>query len=91
MEGITAPKFRIEDLVLKGAKPIDRSEQEIAGYRDALALIHESAKHMRFTNDVILQIHSLIYRYMANPGGKWKSVDNEIIERLTDGAKKVRF
>ncbi len=36
IEGITAPKKRIEELVLKSTVPRNRSEQEIAGYRDAL-------------------------------------------------------
>ncbi len=34
---------RIEALALKSAAPHNRSEQEIPGYRDDLALIHESA------------------------------------------------
>src|ERR1051325_7968657 len=35
LEGVTAPRDRIEALVLKPAAPRDRSEEEIAGYRDA--------------------------------------------------------
>jgi len=38
LEGITAPHKRIEALVLRSTTPRDRSEQEIAGYRDALNL-----------------------------------------------------
>jgi hypothetical protein len=62
LEGITAPHNRIADLVIKNSVPIDRSEQEIAGYRDALNLIHQSGQHMRFTNNIILQLHSWLYR-----------------------------
>lgn len=91
LEGITAPKERIEALVLKNSTPKDRSEQEIAGYRDALSLIHESAEHMEFSNNVVLQLHSLVYRFMPNPGGKWKATNNEIIEKHPDGTKRVRF
>ena len=39
LEGITAPHKRIKALVLHNTTPRDRSEQEIAGYRDALNLI----------------------------------------------------
>ena len=91
LEGITAPKERIEAIVLKNSTPKDRSEQEIAGYRDALSLIHDSAEHMEFSTNVILQLHSLVYRFMPNPGGKWKGSNNEIIEKHPDGTKRVRF
>lgn len=43
--------------------PKSRSEQEIAGYRDASALIHESAAHMPFDEGVVLQLHTTLYRY----------------------------
>lgn len=91
LEGITAPKERIEAIVLKNSTPKDRSEQEIAGYRDALSLIHESAEHMEFSTNVILQLHSMVYRFMPNPGGKWKGSNNEIVEKHPDGTKRVRF
>jgi len=92
IEGVTAPHKRIEALVLKSATPKDRSEQEIAGYRDALALIHESARHMPFSVNVILQLHSMLYRYMPNEGGRWKATDNDIVERNPDGSiRRIRF
>jgi Fic family protein len=92
LEGITAPRDRIEALVLRPTEPRDRSEQEIAGYRDALALIHESHAHMPFSVNVLLQLHQLVYRYHPSPGGRFKPTDNRIIERSPDGAlARVRF
>ncbi len=92
LEGVTAPKDRIEALVTKNSTPKNRSEQEIAGYRDGLNLIHESAQHMPFTTNVILQLHSMLYRYLPMDGGKWKGIENEIIERNPDGTvRRVRF
>jgi len=92
LEGITAPHARIKAMVLREAAPRDRSEQEIAGYRDALALIHESAEHMAFSENIILQMHTLIYRYHASEGGKWKATNNEIVEKNSDGSiKRIRF
>ncbi len=92
LEGITAPHKRIAALVLRAAEPRDRSEQEIAGYRDALDLIHESATHMSFSVNVCLQLHSMLYRYLPQDGGTWKMTDNEIVERSSDGAvARVRF
>lgn len=92
LEGITAPRARIEALVLQPSQPRDRSEQEIAGYRDALALIHESNAHMPFSVNVVLQLHSMLYRYHAGSGGRYKPTDNEIVERAPDGrVLRVRF
>ncbi len=92
LEGITAPRERLEAIILKTSMPSNRSEQEIAGYRDALALIHESAEHMAFSVNVILQLHSMIYRYLASEGGRWKMADNQIVERNPDGSiRRVRF
>ena len=91
LEGITIARARLKPLILKNQTPQDRSEQELAGYRDALALIHESGPDMPFTANVILQIHALIYRYMPAPGGRWKQTDNDIIARDTDGITRIRF
>jgi len=92
LEGITAPHARIKAMVLRDAAPRDRSEQEIAGYRDALSHIHESAEYMAFSSNIILQLHSFLYRYHPGEGGKWKATNNEIVERNPDGSiKRVRF
>jgi len=91
LEGITAPHQRIADLVVKNTKPQNRSEQEIAGYRDALNLLHQSAPHMPFSINVILQLHSWLYRYLPTQGGQWKTMDNEITEIHPDGRKRIRF
>lgn len=92
LEGVTAPRDRIEALVLRPAAPRDRSEEEIAGYRDALRLIHESASHMAFSANVILQLHGMLYRYHPGAGGRWKMAPNEIVERNADGSlRRVRF
>ena len=92
IEGVTAPHDRIEALVLKSSEPRDRSEQEIAGYRDVLQLIHESHEHMPFTVNVVLQLHTMLFRYLPADGGRWKPADNEIVERAPDGQiLRVRF
>ncbi len=40
---------------------------------------------MPFTSNIILQLHSVLCRYMADPGGRFKSTDNEIIENILMG------
>jgi len=60
LEGVVVAPSRLKSLVIRNATPKSRSEQEIAGYRDALALIHESAAHMPFSEGVVLQLHTLL-------------------------------
>jgi Fic family protein len=92
LEGITAPHKRIEALIHQTTQPKDRSEQEIAGYRDALNLIHESAAYMNCSVNVIRQLHSMLYKYLPEDGGIWKMADNEIVERDPGGRViRVRF
>lgn len=91
LEGVVVAPARLKSLVLKNAIPKSRSEQEVAGYRDALALIHENAKHMPFTEGTIRQLHGLLYRYMPQPGGHWKATNNDIIEKQPDGSTRIRF
>ncbi len=91
IEGITAPSDRIKELVAKKTIPQNRSEQEIAGYRDVLDTIHVNFDHIPFTPGVVLQFHRDLYQFIPGHGGRWKSSDNEISEILPDGTKKLRF
>ena len=91
LEGVVVAAHRLKSLVLKNATPKSRSEQEIAGYRDALGLIHESGEQMPFSEGTVLQLHSILYRYMPQPGGHWKATNNDIIERHPDGSSRIRF
>lgn len=91
LEGITAPLERIKELVAKKTTPRNRSEQEIAGYRDALNTIHANYADIPFTTGVVLQFHKDLYQFLPGEGGKWKPVDNEITETHANGTKVVRF
>ena len=92
LEGITAPQARIKALVIDKVEPRNRSEQEIAGYRDALELVHQAGTDMPVTSNVVLQLHSRLYKYMAEQGGHWKTTDNEIVEKDPDGnITRIRF
>lgn len=92
IEQITAPRARIEALVRDKTTPANRSEQEIAGYRSALDLIHGNGPDMPFETRVVLQIHSYLGRFTgARDAGRWKGVDNIVEEEHADGTKAVRF
>ncbi len=91
LEGVVVAPSRLKSLVIRNATPKSRSEQEIASYRDVLALIHESAAHMPFNEGVVLQLHTMLYRYMPQTGGRWKATNNDVIERYPDGTSRLRF
>jgi len=91
IEGIVAPAARIRALLDQGAKPRNRSEAEIAGYRSVLDLVHRSGLDMPFTPEVILQMHRDMYAFTGIPGGRWKHVENHIEEVMPDGTRRIVF
>jgi Fic family protein len=91
IEGVLAPHDRIADIVARRAKPRNRPEQEIAGYRDVLQDIHVKSPRMEFTTALVLQFHEDLYSFSTGKGGEWKHADNEITETLPDGRRRVRF
>jgi len=91
IEGIVADDKRLRAIVEERVKPANRSEAEIAGYRDVLNTIHQSHEHIPFTERVVLQLHRDLLKYAGADGGKWKSTSNEISETLPDGTKRIRF
>lgn len=91
IEGVVAPAARIRELIAYRTQPANRSEQEIAGYRDVLQTIHARHQHMPFTAGVVLQLHRDLYQFAPGQGGRWKAAPNEITETLPDGTRHVRF
>ncbi len=91
IEGIVASDERVQALVEGSARPRNRSEQEIAGYRDVLATIHAGHQDIPFTSNVVLQLHRDLYRFAPQEGGRFKPVDNEITETRADGTRMIRF
>ena len=91
IEGVTAPLDRIKELVAQKTTPRNRSEQEIAGYRDVLNTIHSRYASLPLTSDTVLQLHRDLYRFTEESSGQWKRRDNEIAEIRPDGTRFVRF
>jgi Fic family protein len=90
IEGVTVAPDRLIPLVLEHAKPRDRSEEEIRGYRRALDLIHTSAADLEITPDLLRRLHRLI-QDGSGDAGEWKQVPNEIIELRPGAPPLVRF
>ena len=90
IEGVTVAKPRLRPLIIGHSKPRDRSEEEVAGYRKALDLIHTKHKSLRITPETIKELHRLC-RGEAWDAGKWKEKDNDIIRKHPDGHVEVIF
>ncbi|QBP43156.1 Fic family protein [Paenisporosarcina antarctica] len=91
IEGIIITDSRLMSIMKNDTDLQDRSEGEIAGYRDVLQLIHASFEAIPVRESVILQLHKEMYRYISIDGGTWKNADNVITETFSDGAKRIRF
>lgn len=92
IEGIVTTSTRIRQLIEEKTTPRNRDEQEIAGYRDVLTIIHESYDTIPLTPNYILQLHKILYSHMNNPmAGKTKSVQNHISATYPDGHTETLF
>lgn len=92
IEGIVTTNTRIKQLVGEKTTPRNRDEQEIAGYRDALNIIHESFDAIPISQNYILQLHKIMYSHMNNPmAGKTKNVQNYISASYPDGHSEILF
>lgn len=92
IEGIFTSDKRLEELVSQKAEPRNRSEQEIAGYREVLSTIHESYEYINPRPNIILQLHRDLYSYSQGAaGGSYKNSDNVIAETDAEGHQKARF
>ena len=92
IEGIYTSDDRLQKLVKDKTTPRNRSEKEIAGYRDVLATIHESYEYIPVKPNMILQLHRDLYKFSGmSIGGNYKTSDNVIEEEDAQGNKHVRF
>lgn len=92
IEGIYTSDERLEALVMEKSEPRNRSEEEIAGYREVLATVHDSYEYIPIRPNNILQLHRDLYSFSSSDtGGRYKNTDNVIAESGKDGQQRVRF
>ena len=92
IEGIVTTNTRIRQLVEEKTAPKNRNEQEIAGYRDVLNIIHENFDAIPITRNYILGLHKILYSHMNNPfAGQTKNVQNYISAAYPDGHTQILF
>lgn len=91
IEGVAVDPARVRE-VLVAPKPLfrDRDEEEVRGYRDALAWIHAEATGIPVDEQTIKRLHALA-RGQIWDAGQYKERDGDIIERYPDGRERVRF
>ena len=90
IEGVTVQADRLRPLVLGKARPHDRPEHEIFGYRQALNLVHTNARQLALKPDTLLHLHRLCQETCGD-AGQFKAVDNEIIEYPIGQPPRIRF
>ena len=92
IEGIVTTDARIKEIVDENSAPLNHSEREIAGYRDALDEIHSSHEQMSLSENMILHIHEVMTSIAGYElSGQYKTEDNLIMEIDENGKRRVRF
>lgn len=92
IEGIVTTDDRIAQIVGGNSTPLNHNEQEIAGYRDALAQVHTGFSDIEFGESDILRLHAIMMNIAGySYAGKYKSVNNNIIEEDKNGRRRIRF
>jgi hypothetical protein len=92
IEGVVvADADRAERIINRRTSTLrNRSEQELAGYRDAQDYLFQ--QDWRPLNaGLILHLHRLLFAHTAIPGGAFKTEDNLVVDRSPDGSTTVRF
>ena len=90
IEGVTVDRDRLKPLVLGNARPRDRSEEEVMGYRRALNEVHAKAGRIAINADTLKHLHALCQQGSGD-AGEFKRLDNDIIQLMPGQAPKIRF
>ena len=92
IEGILTTDQRINAIVNGNSTPLNHNEQEIAGYRDALNVIHTSFNSKMLNESFVLSLHELLLNTSRpDVAGQYKKEDNVIIDVKPDGTRHIRF
>ena len=92
IEGIRTTETRLRQLMSERTAPRNRDEKEIAGYRDALNIVHESFEYIPLTPNYILQLHKILLSHTDSAfGGSLKNVQNYISSTDADGKRYTLF
>ena len=92
IEGIVTTDKRIEEIVNQNSNPLNHTEKEILGYKDALFLVHTNYSEISLSVEAIKNLHRIMLEHteLAHRGD-FKKEDNVIRERFSDGSTRIRF
>ena len=92
IEGIEVSRQRAERLAApQPPRSRNRSEEEFAGYRDAIDELMRAERLDPPIPALALRLHRMLYRHTKATGGKLKTEDNVIGERGPHGVQRVIF
>jgi len=91
IDGVTVEPERLRPLVLGNARPRDRSEEEIVGYRNGLTWVHGNHEKAPIEPETLRRLHALVQAGTIGDAGEWKQSQNEIVELDPEGRLQVRF
>ena len=89
IEGIGTTDERARGIVLHNTEPIGHDEKAIAGYRDALELIHDSDESLPFDEITVCGLYRTMFNHIGG-GGLYKEVDNIIVDHTLEG-NRIRW
>ncbi len=96
IEGARMSDEDVERLIrgLKTKPPKGRDAEEVAGYADLLGRIFDNYKTLKLTEGQILQFHEILLRFSSKDQrekGKYKSSDNIVVARDSEGKEIILF
>lgn len=90
IEGVEVDQKRIKILIFGAPAYKDRDEEEVAGYREALNLIHFERAALPLSEENILRFHKMS-RGDIWDAGVYKDKPVDIVEVLPNGERHIRF
>lgn len=90
IEGIEVNQKRVGTIIFGKSMLIDRNEEEVRGYRQALDWIHLHGKEIQTSEKTIRELHRLSRGEMWD-AGKYREKDGDIIEKYPNGKVRIRF
>ena len=90
IEGVTVPQHRLRPLVLENARPKDRTEHEVLGYRLAFDEICADPSALPVNPATLKRLHALC-QSTSGDAGEFKRIDNEIVSIAPGQPPSIRF
>lgn len=90
IEGVEIDEKRIGTVLFGHPALRDRDEEEVAGYRKALDLIHKCSGDCPLSEQTIRELHRMS-RGRIWDAGQYKEKQIDIIEKSPDGSERIRF